>query len=129
MRYQDDKEILETFVIECRDHLQELESGILELEGNSFDENRIHSMFRAAHSIKASANLMEFHNIELIAHALEEILQVVRVKQHTLDSDQVSLFLRGLDRLGELVIHLEKSDLVDVGLLVASLNTLTGNLS
>ncbi len=122
MRYQDDKEIIDTFITECQDHLEDLESGILALEENVSDDNLVHNMFRAAHSIKASANLLEFKNIESIAFCLEEVLQEIRIKKTILRSEQVSLFLKSLDRLGELVENLERSDLLDISPLVNKLN-------
>lgn len=120
MHYQHDKEILDTFVMECQDHLQDIEDGILELEKREFKgvEDIIHNMFRAAHSIKAGANLLEFANVETVAHALEDYLDNVRHGIIQMDGDQVTLFLKGVDRLAELVENLEKSDLVDVSPLI-----------
>lgn len=127
MNHKDDKEILSTFVAEVKDHLEEIEHGILLLESNIKlnDQDLVHKMFRAAHSIKAGANLMEFKNIEAIAHQLEEILQKVRLGQHQLAGDDVSHFLIGIDKLNELIDNIHYCDLVNITPLLNLLHSIT----
>jgi len=126
MIYQNDEEIVDIFVEETEEHLQEIEQGILAIEANRevIDEEMIHSMFRAAHSIKAGANLLKLKNIEKISHVLENCLQQIRQENIKLESDAVSLFLLGIDKIRELMGKLEFSDLVDISLLVHQLEKL-----
>lgn len=129
MKYKNDKDIVDTFVIETKDHLVEIEEGILLLERNEFkntDEATIHQIFRAAHSIKAGANLLEFKNIESIAYALEEILQKIRQGQINFSGDDITYMLKGLDKLNELIDNIHYCDLVNVDPLVNKLNSMKG---
>ena len=127
MSHKDDQEILSTFVAEVKDHLEEIEHGVLLLESNVKlnDQDLVHKMFRAAHSIKAGANLMEFKNIEAIAHQLEEILQKIRLGQYQLAGDDVSHFLIGIDKLNELIDNIHYCDLVNINPLLNLLNSIT----
>lgn len=105
MDFQKDEEIVNTFQIETIEHLTEMESGILSLESNThtIDDELVHSMFRAAHSIKAGANLLKFREIEALSHELESILQRLRQRKLDLSQQVVTGFLRGIDQIEEMV--------------------------
>ena len=103
--FQKDEEIVNTFIMETMEHLTEMESGILLLEGNTqtVDDELVHSMFRAAHSIKAGANLLEFSRIEELSHDLESTLQSLRHRKLDLNEEIVDGFLHGIDQIEEMV--------------------------
>ncbi|WP_205695540.1 response regulator [Conexibacter sp. SYSU D00693] len=58
--------------------LERLSQGALELEDRPDDAELVASLFRAAHTLKGSAALVELHPIARTAHALEDLLQAVR---------------------------------------------------
>jgi two-component system chemotaxis sensor kinase CheA len=66
-------------------------------------------MFRAAHSIKAGANLLKFRNIESLSHELENTLQKLRQQKIVLNKDIVDVFLKGIDKIEEMVNDLRMS--------------------
>jgi chemotaxis protein histidine kinase CheA len=116
MDFRDDTEIVTTFVEETRDHLSDIEYGILRLEkkGRDADPELVHNLFRAAHSIKAGANLLALRNIERLAHALENVLQELRTGHRVIDGGIASSLLLTIDKMAELVDDLQHSDAVDV---------------
>ena len=124
MKYKDDSDILSTFLLECKDHLEVIEHGVLMLESNvkQSNEDLINKMFRAAHSIKAGANLLEFRNIEAVAHVLEEIMQQVRLGAFKLTGDDVTHFLMGIDKLNEMLDNIHYCDIIDLKPLIKLLN-------
>ena len=131
MDFSQDDEIIKIFIEESRDHLAEIEDGILELENESAGKKSelVHQMFRAAHSIKAGANLLNLRNIETLAHLLESILQRLRFGEQQTDSDLVTTFLQGVDKIAELIDNLSFSDLSNISLLVDQLTTITNRLN
>jgi len=116
MNYKDDDEIISIFKEETAEHLVEIENGVLKLENNqgTIDKELVHSMFRSAHSIKAGANLLEFKNIEKLAHSLEDILQKLLSGELRMDGKSVTVFLQGIDTIRELMENLQFSELVNV---------------
>ena len=104
MNYRNDKELMSTFIMETAEHLDEIETGILKLENSdrSVDEELVHAMFRAAHSIKAGASLLKFVNIETLSHSLENVLQQVRLGEVEMNSDRVTSLLMVIDMIREL---------------------------
>ncbi len=111
MEFNEDTKIVTTFIDETTEHLLEIENGIISLEKNigNIDVELVHSMFRAAHSIKAGANLLKFRNIESLSHELEDTLQKLRQKKIDLNKDIVDIFLKGIDRMEEMVSDLRQS--------------------
>lgn len=109
MNFQKDVEIVRTFIDETREHLSEMEEGVLVLEksGGYADDELIHSLFRAAHSIKAGANLLTLKEIAVIAHALENLLQELRQRKLTLTKERVDGFLKEIDQIEEMVRNIK----------------------
>ena len=67
------------FVEEANDHLRILEEGLLQLEKNpELVEELIESLFRAAHTLKGSANLVNVTDVGVVAHRLEDLLEGIR---------------------------------------------------
>lgn len=66
--------IIEFFLVEAGDHLQNLNKGLLSLEKNPSDTAMIDELFRAAHTLKGSAAMMGFQGISDVAHKAEDML-------------------------------------------------------
>ena len=56
--------ILQTFIIESSELVQEMENALLQLEKSPDDQDTINALFRAAHTIKGSAGVVGIENIE-----------------------------------------------------------------
>ena len=66
--------IIEFFLVEAGDHLQNLNKGLLSLEKHPSDTAMIDELFRAAHTLKGSAAMMGFQGISNVAHKAEDML-------------------------------------------------------
>ena len=51
------EDALQTFIVESRDLLQQMEEALLRIEQSPDDLDLINAIFRAAHTIKGSAGL------------------------------------------------------------------------
>ena len=98
------------FVEEASEHLSILEQGLLELERNPESSERwIDQLFRAAHTLKGSADLVKVTDVGAVAHRLEDLLEAVRDGESQLDRARLNSMLFALDQIRE-IIHLRKSD-------------------
>jgi chemosensory pili system protein ChpA (sensor histidine kinase/response regulator) len=70
--------IIEFFLIEAGEHIQNLNKGLLSLEKNPTDGSIIDELFRAAHTLKGSAAMMGFQGISDVAHKAEDMLSQFR---------------------------------------------------
>lgn len=104
----DDKQkIIGFFLEEAKEHLETLESGLLNLQATVEDSERVNEVFRAAHSIKGGAAMLGFTSIQKTAHRLEDCLKVLKENPVSVDQQMESLFLNGFDTLKDLVDKLQ----------------------
>jgi two-component system chemotaxis sensor kinase CheA len=97
MNIDDDQiEIIQEFVTESRDMIEQLEPAIIELGQNS-DPETINSIFRLFHSMKGSAGFLEFDHLTRVAHAAENLLDLIRNDEITLVPDHVNLLCGACD--------------------------------
>ena len=97
MPLDDDQiEIIQEFATESRDMIEQLEPAIIELGQNSGPET-INAIFRLFHSMKGSAGFLEFDHITRVAHAAENLLDLIRNAEIELIPNHVSLLCAACD--------------------------------
>ena len=90
---------VEKFSLEAQEHLQNLNQGVLRLERGEFDADLAAEILRAAHTLKGSARMMGFKEINLVAHKLEDLLLEVKEERLTPDQRLCDLIFRALDTM------------------------------
>lgn len=96
-------EALNTFVIESRELLENMESALLGIEQQPDDPDLINAIFRAAHTIKGSAGLFGLDHLVAFTHAAENVLDEVRSGNLPMTTSLVALFLEVCDQIGTFV--------------------------
>jgi two-component system chemotaxis sensor kinase CheA len=74
-------EFIEQFLLESRELVEQASADLLALEENPGDTERLDSAFRAFHTLKGSAAIVDFAAMAAAAHAVEDILVRVRKGQ------------------------------------------------
>jgi len=92
----DQIEIIQEFVTESQDMIEQLEPAIIELGQNS-DPETMNAIFRLFHSMKGSAGFLEFDHITRVAHAAENLLDLIRNGEIELVPDHVTLLCSACD--------------------------------
>ena len=105
-------EFLRQFLIESREYVEQAIEGLLVLENSPRDAERLDEVFRAFHTLKGGAAIVEFAPMERLVHAAETLLAEARSGTRPLTStavgdclaclDQVSHWLETLHETGEL---------------------------
>ena len=100
-----DPELLEEFAAEVNEHLATVEEDVLALErgGGVVDEETVNHLFRALHTVKGGGNLMGFTLVAELAHALENVVGLIREGELTPAKSVSDALLRGIDKLKLLV--------------------------
>lgn len=94
---------LDMFLEESREHLQNLNEKILELEENPEDRVIVDGIFRSAHTLKGMSATMGFNQIAELTHQMENLLHKVRNGERTVTPEVIDLFFKCLDTLEGLV--------------------------
>ena len=103
MDLDDRRALLQTFLAEAEERLIEMEETIVDLELRPDDEELVQTLFRGAHTIKGNASCFGFSRVSEFAHALEDLLQRLRNRTLAVNSGLVTLLLRGVDALKQIV--------------------------
>ena len=91
------------FFEEASENLASLEEGLLQLESRPDDEELIHGIFRAAHSIKGTGGAMGFSDLALFTHHVETVLDYMRQGKLAPSAERVQLMLKATDAIGALI--------------------------
>jgi len=94
---------LETFIAECRELLEDMETALLEVEAAEDKSEMVNAIFRAAHTIKGSSGLFSLDHVVAFTHAVESVLDKVRSGKLALADKLVVLLLACNDHIGKLV--------------------------
>ncbi len=98
-----DDELLHSFVLEAKEHLESIEAHILSLEGAPRNEETIHAVFRAFHTIKGAAAFLNFEDIERVGHEMESLLELVRKGDLAMGEEVLDATFDSVDVLKQLV--------------------------
>ncbi len=93
----------QTFIEESDEGLDVLESGLLALDSGTADDETIHAVFRAAHSIKGGAGTFGLNEIANFTHVMETLLDEMRDGRREISKEAVNLLLNSVDVLRELI--------------------------
>jgi two-component system chemotaxis sensor kinase CheA len=95
----DDTDLLREFIAESREHLDNIEQGVLVLENKPDDAEMLNTVFRAFHTFKCGAGFLNLIPINRLAHVLESLLDLARQGKLVIDATVIDLILRGRDVL------------------------------
>ncbi|TVQ41735.1 MAG: histidine kinase [Gloeocapsa sp. DLM2.Bin57] len=101
--------ILGYFIEEAKEHLETIEKGILELSTVVNDSERINELFRAAHSLKGGAAMLNISSIQKTSHRLEDAFKILRDEEATVDQKLEELFWDAYDVLQDLIERLQSA--------------------
>ncbi len=90
---------LELFIEESKEHLQNLNQHLLEIENNPNNMTILNEIFRVAHTVKGMAGTMGFSKIATLTHAMENVLQEVRNGNIKISTHIVDVLFQCLDAL------------------------------
>ncbi|MCR4895505.1 MAG: chemotaxis protein CheA [Lachnospiraceae bacterium] len=97
----DVSQYLEIFLDETNEHLQNLNTQILNLEQNPDDMDTVNEIFRAAHSMKGMAGTMGYKRMQALTHDMENVFSDVRTGAIKVMPDMIDTLFQCLDALQE----------------------------
>ena len=94
--------LLQSFREETEECLQQMEQLLLALETLPEDRELVSSLFRAAHTIKGNASLLEFNALARFLHNVEDLLDLCRSNIVVLSQELISILLQAVDVLRQM---------------------------
>ena len=105
----DVSQYLEIFLDESREHIQNLNTQIMDLEQNPESENTINEIFRAAHSLKGMAGTMGYKRMQTLTHDMENVFSEVRNGNIKVKANMIDILFQCLDALEEYVDNIQNT--------------------
>jgi two-component system, chemotaxis family, sensor kinase CheA len=96
-------ELRQAYIAESQELLASLDENLLLLEQNTADSDALNAVFRAAHTIKGGAGIVECDYIVEFTHVVENALDDARDGRIKLDSDLIQLLLASGDQIARLL--------------------------
>lgn len=106
----DKDEFRVSFFEECEELLEAMHDGFDQMASQNHDEETMHAIFRAVHSIKGGAGAFGLNDLVGFAHHFETSLDRVRSGKQMLNRDLLELFQQCGDNLADLVSAARASD-------------------
>lgn len=97
---------LQLFLDEMAEHLDTLETDLLDLERLGADPERIGRIFRAAHTIKGTAATVGLEGLARLTHAMETLFDRVRAGELAVTPEVMAPLLAAVDLLREMLAAL-----------------------
>jgi len=113
----------ELFIEEAREHLQDLNQTLLQLEKGPSDVEPLNEIFRLAHTLKGMAATMGYDDMARLAHAMEDLLYELRQGKLEIRTELFDLLFECFDALETMLedIVAERESQVDVESMVEEL--------
>ena len=74
-------EYLPMFLAEGREHLQELNLAVVQIEETPDDHDTVDEIFRIAHSLKGMSATMGFAGMAALTHEMEDVFELLRQRR------------------------------------------------
>ncbi|MET0105415.1 MAG: chemotaxis protein CheA [Sedimenticola sp.] len=95
-------EILQDFLVEAGEILDQLNSQLVELEQNPEDYELLNAVFRGFHTIKGGAGFLSFDALVDVCHRSEDVFNVLRQGQRRVDASLMDVILQALDVVNDM---------------------------
>ena len=105
----DVSQYLEIFLDETKEHLQNLNTRILELEADPENADTVNEIFRAAHSLKGMAGTMGYKRMQNLTHDMENVFSEVRNGAIKVMPEMIDVLFQCLDALEEYTDNIQSS--------------------
>lgn len=94
--------LFDLFREEARAHAATLSQGLLDLESDAANPQRLEPLMRAAHSIKGAARIVDIDPAVRLAHVMEDVFVAAQKGRITIQPGDIDILLKGVDLLASL---------------------------
>lgn len=94
---------VETFLVEARELLEQLETTLLDIEASPADKELIDTAFRALHTIKGSGAMFGFDAASAFTHHVENAFDLVRKGSVAVTHELIEIALAAKDHMRTLI--------------------------
>jgi two-component system chemotaxis sensor kinase CheA len=114
---EDIQEILEDFLVEAFELIEQIDQDLVELEARPNDLELLNRIFRVAHTVKGSSSFLNFDVLTRLTHHMEDVLNKARRAELKLTAEVMDVVLESIDMMKALLHGIrDHGNDVDVGI-------------
>lgn len=102
MSFDADEEILQDFLVEAGEILEQLSEQLVELESRPDDMDLLNAIFRGFHTVKGGAGFLQLHTLVECCHIAENVFDILRKGERRVDAELMDVVLQALDSVNEM---------------------------
>ncbi|GBL04027.1 chemotaxis protein CheA [Glaciecola sp. KUL10] len=102
MSFEVDEDILQDFLVEAGEILEQLQEQLVDLENNPEDGDLLNAIFRGYHTVKGGAGFLALTELVEICHGAENVFDIMRNGQRTLTPELMDVILQATDVVVEM---------------------------
>ncbi|WP_331775257.1 hybrid sensor histidine kinase/response regulator [Sulfurospirillum sp. 1612] len=102
----DIQEILEDFLIEAFELIEQIDQDLVELESTPEDLELLNRIFRVAHTIKGSSSFLSFDVLTTLTHHMEDVLNKARRGDLKINPEVMDVVLESIDMMKALLFSI-----------------------
>ncbi|AVB21192.1 MULTISPECIES: chemotaxis protein CheA [Pseudomonas syringae group] len=102
MSFGADEEILQDFLVEAGEILEQLSEQLVELESRPDDADLLNAIFRGFHTVKGGAGFLQLHELVECCHIAENVFDILRKGERRVDSELMDVVLEALDTVNSM---------------------------
>ena len=102
----DMQELLEDFLVESFELIEQIDHDLVELESNPDDLELLNRIFRVAHTIKGSSSFLNFDTLTKLTHHMEDVLNKARHGELKITADVMDVVLKSVDMMKGLLVSI-----------------------
>ncbi len=99
MSFGADEEILQDFLVEAGEILEQLSEQLVELESRPDDMNLLNAIFRGFHTVKGGAGFLQLNELVECCHIAENVFDILRKGERRVESELMDVVLEALDAI------------------------------
>ncbi|GAC27131.1 chemotaxis protein CheA [Brumicola pallidula] len=97
MSFEFDEEIMQDFLVEAGEILEQLQEQLVDLENRPEDTELLNAIFRGYHTVKGGAGFLALTELVNICHGAENVFDAMRNGQRTLTPELMDVILQATD--------------------------------